>query len=88
MPSEYSSASSARVSSCRAVRPPNGILMRCMPGASHNVLRPLGGLVGRVGELARGASVMALPVVVALAVDAAAQAGLGDQRFVQLAALA
>ena len=32
-------------------------------------------------------SVVALPVVVALAIDAAAQAGLGNQRFLQLAAL-
>ena len=41
MPSLYSSARSARVSICSGFSPPNGILMRCMPGASHTVSGPL-----------------------------------------------
>ena len=41
IPSEYSSAKSASTSSWAASRPPHGILMRCMPGASHAVSGPL-----------------------------------------------
>ena len=40
MPSLYSSARSASVSICSAVNPPNGILIRCMPGASQTVSGP------------------------------------------------
>ena len=41
IPSEYSSASSARTSICSGVMPPKGILMRCIPGASQSVSGPL-----------------------------------------------
>ena len=41
MPSEYSSARSASTRICSGFIPPNGILMRCMPGASQNVSGPL-----------------------------------------------
>ena len=44
IPSEYSSASSAMTSSCAGLSPPNGILIRSMPGASHIVPGPLVGL--------------------------------------------
>ena len=41
IPSEYSSARSAITSNWRAFIPPYGILMRCIPGASHAVSGPL-----------------------------------------------
>ena len=70
-----------------AFRPPNGILMRIIPGASHKVSGPLIDVGGEL-ELLHAFAVVALAVVVALAIDAAAQPGLGENFFVDLALLA
>ncbi len=83
---EYSSASSARTSSCAGREPPKGILMRCMPGASHSVSGPLVSVARRVGERPRAAAVVPLAVVVALPVGAPPQPGLDEEAGIDAAA--
>ena len=68
-----------------AFRPPNGILMRCMPGASHTVSTPLVAGVGKQAALAQ--AIVPLAVVITLAIGAAAQPGLGEQLVLDLALL-
>jgi hypothetical protein len=88
IPSEYSSAKSAMVSSCSAFNPPAGILMRCMPGASHMVLGPLVSVPEGYSISWTDFAIVPLAVVVALAVSAAAQARFGEQALFELALLA
>ena len=77
-----------QTSSCAAFRPPPGILMRCIPGASHIVVRAFGQVAGGKIQSLDFLAVAALTVVIALPVGAAAQAGLGEKAFVELALLA
>ena len=64
---------------------PIGILMRCIPGASQTVSGPLVRPSDGYGNALGPGAVVALAVVVALPVDAAAEARLGEHLLVYLA---
>ena len=81
----YSSARSASTSIWSAVRPPNGILIRIIPGASHTVSGPL--VTPFEGKCSGFVPVPSFrwPFVVSLSVDPAPEPGLREHLLVDLA---
>ena len=88
MPSEYSSARSAIVSSCLAFKSAAGNLDALHPRRVPHRIRALGQLARGIGHLLNFLPVVPLAVVVTLAVGSAAKPRLGEQALVELALLA